>query len=385
MRDFFESNRFRRGTSAVAFMAAAAPALIGAAGSIAGGMLSSAGGKKAAKEAQKEAGINEARGISNQLRINQALQAQAAGASKLGNAGAISSAFGTGRTGLDFNGEFLNEGQARERGLINEVSEQIRIRQSGDDTFDTVTRTEVDPRLTRSSRTGLSPELESIRQQALGFQGRAGRALQAGFQGIDKGLATRELDLLNQLAGPREQERREQLFSMLQRTGQLESTPGASIFSGAEEAFAREGLKRELSARDIARQERDNRFNANLDLFGLGNQTTTQQFNIEQALANRLMLTGQGGQGNQQMLPINVANFSRSPSDFRQGGLNTQQALGSALAGLSNQFASSGFDFGGLFGGKQDTGSGPQEFLASPQQAFGNTKSTDLFGSFASE
>ena len=64
---------------------------------------------------------------------------------------------------------------------------------------------------------GLSPELEAIRSQANRIQSQAGAFLEGGFSGIDAGYAERELELMNQLASPREAERREALFGMLQR------------------------------------------------------------------------------------------------------------------------------------------------------------------------
>lgn len=364
MRDFFETNTGRRGTNCIA------PALAAAAPSLIAGGLSLAGGIFGGNRAQKQAGKQFGRDVKNQATLSNIQAQQAQGQQRSATLADVGSSFGGAQGGFNFGDEFLTEADARGRGLISNGRISEYFHAPGKGVWQNFDVTRVDPRLQQTTRTRLSPELETIRQQALGFQGAAGTALQGGFQGIDTGIAERELEILNQLAGPRDAERREQLFGMLQRTGRLESTPGASIFRGAEEAIGREGLRRELSARDIARGERDSALQANMNLFGLGSETTSNLANIENMIANRQLATSAGLRG--QALPSPGIQLPSSPTGS-QGS-----PIAGVLAGLAPQVAQ--MDFSSLFGGGGNSGGG-EDFLASNLLP-SSSKADQLFGRF---
>lgn len=222
-----------------------------------------------------------------------------------------------------------------------ESDEQIKARvdaQYGVGTYDAATGA-AKPNAFRST---LSPEYEGIRQQALAIQQGAGRALQGGFDDI----ATRQLERLNALAAPREAERREALFSMLQRTGRLESTPGASIFRGAEEALANEGIRRELAADELARSERD--YQTGLFSQGIDWSTALQnlayrpsQLGIQTATAAR----GGTVPGIDTAPFLAAANAAALPSAARAA----------TAAGIGQGIADLGAGIGNLFGSRSDS------------------------------
>lgn len=380
MRDFFESNACKHGVSCIAPLLALG---IGAGASALGGVISGAGASKAAKKAERKAHEQSSRNVRNSFALQEAQQALADRASRPRSA-LTSTGTGTAQGGFTFGDEFLTEGQARERGLIRDETKQRRIAQPGDDTFMDFQEEFIDPRLTATSRARLSPELEAIRTQALGFQANAGRFLQGGFRGIDEGLAQRELDLMSQLAAPREAEAREQLFGQQVRAGILQSTTGANAFRGAEEAFGRAGLERELAARGIARGERDSEFAANQDLFSLGQRTSESMSGMEQQLLNQNMLQATAVRGGPIAALPNITNF-QAPVGAPQA--NAQTNLGGALGAFGSVFSSmgggAGGGLGGLFsgiGGAGGAGKGQGGF--SPRGLSPQSKSENLFGAF---
>lgn len=227
-----------------------------------------------------------------------------------------------------------------------ESDDQIRARVDaiyGAGTYDAATG-QAKPNAFRST---LSPEYEGIRQQALALQQQAGQQLQGGFDDI----AARQLERLNALAAPREAERREALFSMLQRTGRLESTPGASIFRGAEEALANEGIRRELAADELARSERDYQ----TGLFTQGIDWSTALQNLAYRPSQLGIQTATAARGGQ------VPSFDSSPllAAARAEALPSA-ARAATAAGIGQGIADLGAGIGGLFGSRSDSLFGAQ-------------------------
>lgn len=368
MRDYFDSNTGRYGTQGIApALAAAIPAAIGAIGSIGGGMLAGKAQKKAEKRAIEQAGRDTVNAITTAELDRRQAQAAAERAAFLPGsrfqAGGV-----TAEGGFQLGDEFLTEAQARQRGLIRDTTETIMqdIAQSGQNAYvdREIKGIFVDPRLQRTQRTRLAPELEAMRSQALDFQRAAGAQLVGGA-----GAATqRELDLLQQLAAPREAEAREQIFGQLQRAGILQSTGGVNFARGQEEALARAGLERELAA---IRSGREGQRLAS-DIFQLGSSTVGGLSAMEREAAASQLGLSQAARGQAAPFiqsPTNV--FAGTPS---RGASPYDVGMGAALASFGQQIA--GADFSKLFPGVGGTPQGA---------ATGTTpnRSEVLFGTYA--